>query len=136
MVATLLLQLRVLRLGFFQDGDAGVGVFPESEEVLISGCGLGRVTGHGVGAADLQMRQRTYDVVLDNARMIEDFLEFDGSGRSLVGIQKRQSANIEVKQRRRQLRKGEFIRARRFECSYRVVAAPRFAGLEGSNRAN
>jgi hypothetical protein len=24
------LQLRVLRLGFFQDGDVGVGVFPES----------------------------------------------------------------------------------------------------------
>jgi hypothetical protein len=24
-----LLQLRVLRLGFFQDGDVGVGVFPE-----------------------------------------------------------------------------------------------------------
>jgi hypothetical protein len=27
-----LLQLRVLRLGFFQDGDFGVGVFPEREE--------------------------------------------------------------------------------------------------------
>ena len=26
-------QLRVLRLGFLQDGDVGVGVFPESEEV-------------------------------------------------------------------------------------------------------
>ena len=31
-----LLQLRVLRLGFFQDGDIGVGVFPEREEVLVS----------------------------------------------------------------------------------------------------
>jgi hypothetical protein len=30
----LLLQLRVLRLRFFQDGDVGVGVFPEREEVL------------------------------------------------------------------------------------------------------
>jgi len=26
-----LLQLRVLRLGFLQDGDVGVGVFPEGE---------------------------------------------------------------------------------------------------------
>ena len=31
-----LLQLRVLRLGFFQDGDVGVGVFPEGEEVLVT----------------------------------------------------------------------------------------------------
>jgi hypothetical protein len=31
------LQLRVLRLGFFQDGDVGVGVFPEREEILVSG---------------------------------------------------------------------------------------------------
>jgi hypothetical protein len=28
------LQLFILRLGFFQDGDVGVGVFPEGEEVL------------------------------------------------------------------------------------------------------
>ena len=29
------LQLRVLRLGFLQDGDVGVGVFPEGEESLL-----------------------------------------------------------------------------------------------------
>ena len=36
------LQLRVLRLGLLQDGDVGVGVFPEGEEVLMLdayGCG-------------------------------------------------------------------------------------------------
>ena len=31
MTATLLLQLLVLRLGLFQNGDVGVGVFPEGE---------------------------------------------------------------------------------------------------------
>jgi hypothetical protein len=36
-IARLLLQLRVLRLGFFQDRDVGVGVFPEGEEVFVSG---------------------------------------------------------------------------------------------------
>ena len=30
-----LLQLRVLCLGFFQDGDVRVGVFPEGEEVCV-----------------------------------------------------------------------------------------------------
>jgi hypothetical protein len=33
-------QLRVLRFGFLQDGDVGVGVFPETEELLVSGAGL------------------------------------------------------------------------------------------------
>ena len=39
----ILLQLGVLRLGFLQDGDVGVGVFPEGEEVLVGGAGLGGV---------------------------------------------------------------------------------------------
>ena len=35
--ASQLLQLRVLRFGFFQDGDVGVGVFPEGEEIFVGG---------------------------------------------------------------------------------------------------
>ena len=36
-----LFQLCVFRLGFLQDGDIGVGVFPEREEILIGGAGFG-----------------------------------------------------------------------------------------------
>src|SRR5208282_433332 len=36
-----LLQLRVFRLGRPQNGDVGVGVFPEREEILIGGAGFG-----------------------------------------------------------------------------------------------
>jgi cytochrome oxidase assembly protein ShyY1 len=32
-----LLQLGVLRLALFQDGNIGVGVFPEREEILVRG---------------------------------------------------------------------------------------------------
>jgi hypothetical protein len=32
-----LLQPRVFRLGLLQDGDVGVGVFPEAEEVFVGG---------------------------------------------------------------------------------------------------
>ena len=39
-----LLQLRVLCFGFLQDGDVGVGVFPEGEEILIGGFRFGVVT--------------------------------------------------------------------------------------------
>ena len=41
---TLLLQLRVLRLGLLQDGDVRVGVFPEGEEIVIGAASLGSVT--------------------------------------------------------------------------------------------
>ena len=33
----MLVQLRVLRLGLLQDGDVGVGVFPEREEIFVGG---------------------------------------------------------------------------------------------------
>src|SRR3984885_12493402 len=36
-IATLLLQLRVLRFGFFQDRNVGVGVFPEGKEFFVGG---------------------------------------------------------------------------------------------------
>ena len=32
-----LLQPRVLGLGLLQDGDVGVGIFPQGEEVLVGG---------------------------------------------------------------------------------------------------
>ena len=37
-----LLQLCVFRFGFLQDGDVGVSVFPQIEEILIGGAGLGK----------------------------------------------------------------------------------------------
>ena len=52
------LQLRVLCLGFFQDGNIGVGIFPESEEVLVGHARFGGVAFESVGSADLQMRER------------------------------------------------------------------------------
>ena len=33
------MQLRVLGLGFFQDGDVGVGVFPQREKIFVGGKG-------------------------------------------------------------------------------------------------
>ena len=40
--AEISLQLRVLRFGLLQDGDVGVGVLPESQEVLIRCLGFSR----------------------------------------------------------------------------------------------
>jgi hypothetical protein len=51
--STLLLHLRVLRLGFLQDGDVGVGVgvFPEREEIFVGG---ERPDAGGVGIRSLR----------------------------------------------------------------------------------
>ena len=51
-----LVQLRVLRLGFLQDGDVGVGVFPEGEEILVSRLGFGGIAGEDVGTGQANMR--------------------------------------------------------------------------------
>ena len=45
-----LLQFRVFRFGFLQNGDIGVSVFPEGEEVLVGDAGLGAVSRQRVGA--------------------------------------------------------------------------------------
>ena len=50
----LLLQLRELRLGFLQDGDVGIGVFPEREEILIGGTALVSVAGNGVSLGEIE----------------------------------------------------------------------------------
>jgi hypothetical protein len=54
-----LLKLRVFRFGFFVDGDVGIGVFPEGEEILLCRFRFGGVAGHGVSATDLQVGQRS-----------------------------------------------------------------------------
>jgi hypothetical protein len=49
-----LLQLRVLGFSFFQDGDIGIGVFPEGEEIFVR---RERADAGGVGIRRLQLRR-------------------------------------------------------------------------------
>jgi hypothetical protein len=53
-----LLQLRVLRLGFLQDGDVGVGVFPEREEILVGGAALAGIAALRGQAASYASEQK------------------------------------------------------------------------------
>jgi len=87
-----LLQLRILRFGFFQDGDVGVGVFPEGEEILVSGerpdaggIGIRSLRGsrlQGVRPSHAQMRQRSRPAVPDNTAVVDDLLKL-GDGIAL-----------------------------------------------------
>jgi len=50
-------QLGVLGFRSNEDENIGVGIFPEREKILIRRTGFGGVTLHGVGSADLKMRE-------------------------------------------------------------------------------
>ena len=71
-----LFQLCVLRLGFLQDGNVGVGVFPEREEILIGGSGLDRVALHGVSTGQSQPGQRAPGKVHHQSSVLDEFLKF------------------------------------------------------------
>lgn len=88
-----LLQFRVLGFGLLQDWDVGVGVFPESEEVLVSSAGVraGVVRGgalrelsyEGVGASQADMCQRADRLVQNGTAVVDDFLKLRDRGASI-----------------------------------------------------
>ena len=87
-----------------QDGDVGVGVFPEGEEIFVGGerpdaggIGIRSLRSsrlQGIGTSHSQMRQRSRPAVPDDAAVVEDLLELGGGGTALSGCQIRLSANI------------------------------------------
>src|SRR5437764_12787751 len=89
------LQLRVLRLGLLQDGDVGIGVFPEGEEVFVGSkrphagsIGIRSLRGsrlQGVGTSQPQMRQGPRPAVPDNPAVVENPRKLGGSRAALSG---------------------------------------------------
>ena len=53
-----LLQFGVLRLCLFEDGNVGIGVFPQGQEILIRRLGFGGVALQRIRAGEAQMRER------------------------------------------------------------------------------
>jgi len=91
------LQLRVLCLGFLQDGDVGVGVLPESEKVFVGseradagGIGFRALRGsrlQSVGTRFAQICQRSCPAVPDYTAVIENLLKLDTGRTALSGCQ-------------------------------------------------
>ena len=95
----MLLRLRELGLGLLKDGDVGIGVFPEREEVLVRGeCPDAGAMGiralplslkssrvQGIRPSHAQIRQRSRPAVPDDAAVVDDLLELGGGLRRLVG---------------------------------------------------
>jgi hypothetical protein len=93
-IATLLLQLRILRLGLLQDGDVNVGILPEGEEILIRRLGFDSVTGDGIRTGELKAGERAQQKVLYDSGMIEELLELCGSRGAILLGQIGQAANV------------------------------------------
>ena len=87
-------QLRVLRFRFFQDGDVGVGVFPDGQEILISSFGLGGITFECVGAGEAEVGERASFARSCQSLVAEDLLKFDLCGRTIPGREQGLSTNI------------------------------------------
>ena len=62
-------------LCLLQDGNVGVGVFPEGEEALIRCLRFDGLTLYGQGLTELEACDCANLLVLDNSAMVEDFLE-------------------------------------------------------------
>jgi len=71
-----LLQLGVLGLGLFQDGYNRICIFPNGKKILIRGLRFVLVSAHGIGSAQLQVRQSFDGRTLHNCAVIENPLKF------------------------------------------------------------
>jgi hypothetical protein len=99
-----LLQPRVLRFGLLQDGDVGVGVFPEGEEIFVSGerpdaggIGINSLRSsrlQGVRTSHSKMLQRSCPAVPDDAAVIENLLKLGSGSAALSGCKVYLSANV------------------------------------------
>src|ERR1700686_3743725 len=95
---------RVFCLGFFQDGDVGVGILPEREEIRVSGerpytggIGIRALRGprlQGIGTSHAQMRQRSRPTVPDDAAVVDDLPKLGCGSITLSGCQVCRSADI------------------------------------------
>jgi hypothetical protein len=99
-----LLQLCVLRLGFLQNGDAGIGVLLEDEEVFVGyECAyaggvdiraLRRLCLQSAGASNFRMRQCSCPTVPHHAAVVENVSKLGGGSAALSGCQVCLSSHI------------------------------------------
>ena len=103
-----LLQLRVLCLGFLEEWDLGVGVFPEGEEILVGGAGGGDVSLEDASARQTEMGKGGSHCVARHCSVIENVLEFPSSVGAISDPQIGQASGVNGRQ---SPRSSELVRA-------------------------
>ena len=79
-----LLHFLLLCLGFFQDGNVGVGIFPEGEEILVGSFRFGGATRYGMRTGNSPMGQCAGSAVPHHAPVIKNFLQVRDVGIALM----------------------------------------------------
>jgi hypothetical protein len=82
------MQLGVFGFCGYEDGDIGVGVFPECEEIVVGGTSLRCVALKGIGAGKTEVREGSRFTRPYNPSMVENFLKLGSSSGALVRRQK------------------------------------------------
>ena len=89
-----LFQLCVLGFRCDEDGDVGVGVFPEREEILISRASFLRVALQRIGTPQTKMCESAQRAVLHNTPIVYQFLVFAGRLASATLSEVRLSSHV------------------------------------------
>ena len=89
-----LVEICIFCSGLFEDGDLGVGVFPERKEILIGRFRFGLITPKCVSSTQLQVRHCADGIADYDPAVIENFLEFPGGFGALVCGQIRKATDI------------------------------------------
>ena len=79
-----LLQLCVLGFGLLVDGNVGIGIFPEGEQVLICSFCSRSVALYDISTGELQVSQCAERIVSEDDAVIKDFLKLGGGLTPLV----------------------------------------------------
>src|SRR6266851_6042154 len=90
-----LLQLRVLRVGFLQDRNVLVGVFPRGEEVLIGSASFGGVARKSKASRQAEASQGDMGRGPESGFVIENFLELGHRLRALFGLEISEAAQVD-----------------------------------------
>ena len=85
--STSVLQRCVFRPGHFQDGDVGVGVFPQCEVFLISGACLFGALGEMLEAGETQMSERADSRIVHNTKVVQPLLELTSGVNTLPSLE-------------------------------------------------
>src|SRR5580704_19337245 len=129
-----LLQVIALRFRFVKKR-AGVGVFPEVEEVLVGETGGDLVASGGVGSSQLQVHQGAEGVVGEDAAVVDELLEFDRGGVAVAFLEADQAAQVGGIERAslKRRRGAEFVAGRDAEMVESFVNVVRGDGHGGVN---